>query len=74
MLAEMNLPQNHWCGFCKATQVVLSRSDLQDKPDALFVGLPPSYHGSIDDNKADIELQLARVITCWCSPKSQVRM
>ena len=34
---------------------------LQERPDALFIGLPPSYHGSIDDPKADIELQLARV-------------
>lgn len=33
----------------------------QERPDALFIGLPPSYHGSIDDPKADIELQLAKV-------------
>lgn len=32
----------------------------QERPDALFIGLPPSYHGSIDDPKADIELQLAK--------------
>jgi len=31
-----------------------------ERPDALFIGLPPSYHGSIDDPKADIELQLAK--------------
>ena len=34
---------------------------LKERPDALFIGLPPSYHGAIDDPKADIELQLAKV-------------
>lgn len=35
---------------------------MQEKPDAAFIGVPPMYHGGIDDPKADIELQLARVI------------
>ena len=33
---------------------------LQEKPDALFIGLPPSYHGGMD-SKTDIEYQLAKV-------------
>ena len=37
---------------------------MQDTPDALFIGLPPNYHGSLDDPKADIELQLAKVSPC----------
>ena len=34
---------------------------MQDKPEAAFIGVPPMYHGSIDDPKADIEVQLAKV-------------
>ncbi len=34
---------------------------LQNKPDAVFIGLPPEYHGSIDDPKASVELELAEV-------------
>ena len=41
-----------------------NRFHLQERPDALFIGLPPSYHGSIDNPKADIELQLAKVLIC----------
>ncbi|KAK9807571.1 hypothetical protein WJX72_003082 [[Myrmecia] bisecta] len=29
-------------------------------PDAVFIGLPPKFHGSLDDPNADIEVQLAR--------------
>ena len=42
----------------------VDRFHLQERPDALFIGLPPSYHGSIDNPKADIELQLAKVVIC----------
>ena len=45
---------------------------LQEKPDAALVGVPPMYHGSIDDPKADIELQLARVGTSDCTLGSTV--
>jgi len=43
---------------------------VQERPDALFIGLPPSYHGSIDDPKADIELQLAKAGSHGPSPFS----
>lgn len=33
----------------------------QSKPDAVFIGLPPEHHGSIDDPKRSIELELAEV-------------
>ena len=35
----------------------------QEKPDAIYIGVPPLYHGSMNDPKADMELQLSRV--CW---------
>ena len=33
----------------------------QDKPDAIFIGLPPQCHGSIDDPECSVELELAEV-------------
>ena len=36
---------------------------MQEKPDAVYIGVPPLYHGSMNDPKADLELQLSRV--CW---------
>ena len=34
---------------------------VQNKPDAVFIGLPPEFHGSIDDSSANIEIKLAEV-------------
>lgn len=48
-------------GLCKVDLPGDQLACMQDRPDALFIGLPPSRHGSIDDPKADIELQLAKV-------------
>lgn len=31
----------------------------KNKPDAVFIGLPPEFHGSIDDSSANIEIKLA---------------
>ena len=33
----------------------------QDKPDALLIGLPPEFHGSVQDPNANIELECAEV-------------
>ena len=34
---------------------------VQNKPDAVFIGLPPELHGSIDNFSANIEIKLAEV-------------
>lgn len=35
---------------------------MQNKPQAAFIGVPALYHGAYNDPKADVELQLAKVI------------
>ena len=42
---------------------------MQHKPDALLIGLPPEFHGSVDDPQANIEIECAEVRpdqTCFC--------
>ena len=39
----------------------MSSACLQDKPDCLIIGLPPEFHGSVNDPAANIELECAEV-------------
>ena len=33
---------------------------LQEKPDAAYIGVPPTFHGSFNKPEASMELQLAK--------------
>lgn len=53
-------PQGDKWAATKAFKTYKEMLDSKEKPDAAFIGVPPMYHGSLDDPKADIELQLAK--------------
>ena len=44
--------------------------DADAKPTAAFIGLPPKYHGSLEDPKANIEVQLQLMCTSLASQPS----
>jgi predicted dehydrogenase len=53
-------PQGDKWASAKAFKTSKEMLASPEKPQAAFIGVPPMYHGSIDDPKADIELQLAK--------------